>query len=366
MQPRSPVLDRSTSLYLDIIRPLAAMVVVLSHVSFSTISGGQLGLFAAAGVQAVDVFFVLSGFVIAYVVASIEKDWRSYAISRITRIYSVAIPAILLTIILDYLGARHSPATYADADQGFGAGVIARSLTFLGEMWSAHRFPGCDGPYWSLGFEVWYYVAFGAWAFAARRWRWLAMLAVLAFIGPKVAIMFPIWLMGVAAYHFRARYQVAAAAGWVLLLAPIALLAGYERLPHPTLQPFMPLTLAPDRLLTVVQDYLIGGLFTLHLIGFTSVADRFAPLLARHARAIRWTAGGTFSLYLVHMPIMRCLSAYAPWPKTSPETLALLLVLTPLACFGFAELSERRKRAWRGYVVACMNRIIRPAAEAEA
>ena len=359
MQLKPPALDRSTSLYLDLIRPLAALLVMLSHVSFNAISGGRLVLFAPYGGQAVDVFFVLSGFVIAYVVSTIETDWPTYAISRITRIYSVALPAILLTVILDHFGSRHRPAVYADADQGFGAGAIVRSLTFLGEMWNAHRFPGCNSPYWSLGFEVWYYVAFGAWNFVSRRWRWPAIVAVLVFIGPKVAVMFPVWLMGVGAYHYTVRHRLPARTGWVLLLAPLALLAGYECLPHAEPQPFMPLTLAPGRLLAIGQDYLLGGLFSLHLIGFVTVADRFAGSLAKHAKTIRWAAGGTFSLYLVHMPVMRFLAAYLPWPNTSLYTLAALLTLTPAGCFCFAELSERRKKIWRRFISLIMSPLVK-------
>lgn len=59
----------------------------------------------STGVQAVDAFFVLSGFVIAHVSAVKERDARTYFISRAARIYSVAIPAIILTSILDAIGS---------------------------------------------------------------------------------------------------------------------------------------------------------------------------------------------------------------------------------------------------------------------
>ena len=75
-------MNRPTSLYLDIVRLGAALVVLLSHVSFPAIGGGQLGLFHRTGTQAVDVFFVLSGFVIAYVTSTREQDVWSYGVSR--------------------------------------------------------------------------------------------------------------------------------------------------------------------------------------------------------------------------------------------------------------------------------------------
>ena len=121
---------------------------------------------ASTGVQAVDVFFVLSGFVIAHVCATREHDLRDYVISRTARIYSVAIPALILTAIVDAIGIRENAATYQGPFQAFSPGLIIRSVFFIGEQWNAHRFPGSNGPYWSLGFEVWYYATFGAFLFA--------------------------------------------------------------------------------------------------------------------------------------------------------------------------------------------------------
>ncbi|MGA7451675.1 MAG: hypothetical protein WBW73_10515, partial [Rhodoplanes sp.] len=83
--------------------------------------------------------------------------------------------------------------TYDGPFQALGPGLLIRCVSFLGEHWNAHRFPGSNSPYWSLGFEVWYYVAFGAFVFCPGRWRWIAAATVLVFIGPwhKVATRQP-------------------------------------------------------------------------------------------------------------------------------------------------------------------------------
>jgi peptidoglycan/LPS O-acetylase OafA/YrhL len=352
-------LNRSTSLYLDLVRPAAALVVLLSHVSFEGLSGGQLRFMGSTGVQAVYVFFVLSGFVIAHVCATREQDVRTYVVSRAARIYSVAIPALILTAVVDYIGLRENPATYQLAFQPFSPGLLIRCVFFLGEQWNAHRYPGSDGPYWSLGFEVWYYAAFGAFMFTPRRWRWAAAAAMLVFIGPKVALMFPVWLMGVATYRFCATQRLSPTIGWALFSVPIAMLAGYEALPHFPLQQFASVTFEPGRLWSTCQDYFIGALFSIHLIGFVSVSGTFSVWLARYALQIRWIAGATFSLYLAHLPIMHLLSAYSPWPKSSPWTLALLVTATPAACFVFAEVSERQKEIWRRVIDRILCLVVR-------
>ncbi len=345
-------MNRSTSLYLDIIRPVAAFVVLLSHVSYHNLTNGQLSFMASTGVQAVDAFFVLSGFVIAHVSTVKEGDPSTYFISRAARIYSVAIPAIILTSILDAIGLRADSTTYVGPFQALTPGLLIRSLSFMGEQWNAHRFPGSDGPYWSLGFEVWYYLAFGAYLFVPGPSRWLVALTVLSFIGPKVAVMFPAWLMGVAAYRFCQKPRLTKNAGWLVFGMSFLLLAGYQLIPHSPWQPFMAFSLTLNRIFGTAQDYFLAFVFSINIVGFVAVSDTFTPLLEQRATTIRWIAGGTFAIYLAQLPIIHLLAAVSPWPKSSPWTLALLLTATPLACMAFAEVSERQKDAWRRLIVA--------------
>jgi peptidoglycan/LPS O-acetylase OafA/YrhL len=340
-------MNRPTSLYLDLARPIAALVVMLSHVSQTALTGGQMEAFAYTGTEAVDVFFVLSGFVIAHVCATREADWRDYAISRATRIYSVAAPALLLTAMVDAIGLAHDPSVYEAGYQSFTPGLVLRSLLFLGEQWNTHRFPGSDGPYWSLGFEVWYYVAFGVFIFAPRGWRWLGAAATLVFIGPKVAALFPIWLLGVTSYRFCASGRIGVLFGWLLFAAPIVGIALYQAFGQPHQQQFSNLSWTADRIEALARDYFIALMFAAHIVGFSAVSRTVAPFIERGSRAIRWLAGATFSIYLVHLPIMHAVAALSPWAKSSPLTLWLILGATLLACLVFAELFERRKAIWR-------------------
>lgn len=57
-------------------------------------------------------FFVLSGFVIAFITDTKENQWINYAASRISRVCSVAVPALFLTIALDAVGRYLYPALY--------------------------------------------------------------------------------------------------------------------------------------------------------------------------------------------------------------------------------------------------------------
>jgi peptidoglycan/LPS O-acetylase OafA/YrhL len=157
--------------------------------------------------------------------------------------------------------------------------------------------------------------------------------------------------MGVAVYRFCAAKNLPQSVGWILLILPLILLAGYEITSHSPLQQFTAVTLDLDRLRITGQDYFISFLFSAHLIGFSTVSATFTLWLESHSKPIRWISGATFSLYLTHLPIMYLLAAITPWPRSSPWTLCLLLTVTPLACLAFAEISERRKNLWRLLIV---------------
>ena len=107
-------MNKSVSLYLDLVRFLAAVIVVIVHANHERFTGGLPILWRLSGLgnDAVMVFFVLSGFVIAYVSDQKERSLEDYMVSRLARLYSVVVPALLLTVLLDWLGARIDPTLY--------------------------------------------------------------------------------------------------------------------------------------------------------------------------------------------------------------------------------------------------------------
>src|SRR5437764_15444933 len=100
------------SLYLDLVRFLAAAAVVLFHSNSESLLYACNIPLTDYGHEAVIVFFVLSGYVIGYITDTKERVLSQYFISRAARIYSVAVPAIILTLVLDNIGLVLSPALY--------------------------------------------------------------------------------------------------------------------------------------------------------------------------------------------------------------------------------------------------------------
>lgn len=342
-------MNRETSLYLDVCRFLAAMTVFIGHVAGKRFTDGflwQIGPFMG---EAVAVFFVLSGFVIAYAVDSREQSARAYAVARAARIYSVALPALIITFALDAWGRSVRPELYS-MDWGYVfTGQVWQFLSglfFVNQIWFSDIQTGSNLPYWSLGYEIWYYLLFGVAMFAPARWRVIWVVVLLALVGPPIAAMFPLWLIGLFTYRLSTRATVSRPLGWALFLGSLVVWAGYEiwRLRNTGLAGVAPAFLQREEL---AQDYLIGILFMAHLVGFKSVSSTFAPILKRFARSIRWTAGATFSVYLFHLPIAQFLTTQVPWPASSWMTRLAIVGGTLVCVFVLAEFTERRKELWR-------------------
>jgi peptidoglycan/LPS O-acetylase OafA/YrhL len=349
-------MNRETSIYLDLVRFTAAIFVFLTHASREQSSGGFLWQLQF-GREAVDVFFVLSGFVIAHVVETREHSPLEYTVARAARICSVAFPALALTFVLDRIGQPLRPENYVGwccDSLGRPAFEYLGSLVFLNEVWSRHAPPGSALPYWSLGFEVWYYVAFGVAFFGRRPWNLVGAALVMLAIGPRVAVLFPLWLLGFACYRLGRRKPTGPRLGWTLCVGALIAFILYEQDAHRYGEIYSEFSLSSERLHDYAQDYIVGGLFALHLFGFGAVSAAFATLLRRLEKPIRWIAGATFSLYLFHVPLIEAVVAVSPWPASAWPTRALVFIGVPLIVLALAEVTERRKGAWRRAILALL------------
>jgi hypothetical protein len=197
-EPRpSPSTDLGTgpSLFLDIVRLLAALMVALGHLT--QVSNGWGSLIDLA-VNAVTAFFLLSGFVIRYVTVRRRGSLPNYIADRASRIYSVLLPAMLLATFTDIAVKHFTEHTSGLASVDFPHLAIAAftNLTFTTYIWHMHWGYYTDGAMWSLCFEWAYYMLYGL-AFYLTGWRRILTLLVIALIaGPEVLTLFPIWLAG--------------------------------------------------------------------------------------------------------------------------------------------------------------------------
>lgn len=328
------VIPPGFSLYLDLVRFAAAAVVVLSHVWTMVLPQMPLPW---PGHAAVVVFFVLSGFVIAHA-ARPELGLRSYARHRIARIYPVALSAALLAVAiaamvptngLHYVGSR-----------GTDVQDIVVNLLFLGQSWGDVGLP-YDAPFWSLNYEVWYYVLFGIALYRPNRWL---LLGAALIAGPKILLLLPVWLLGVLLY----KKAPPLSRGLALPLFVLSLVAGlgfvqFDLGVH--LREVMrgwwalPIELARGSN-QFVGDFVLGLIVTLNFMAAWALR---LHLLLPFEKLVRYLSSITFSMYLFHMPLTVLI-----WNGLGVHTGPLFYGLLAAGVMALGELTERRTRWYRG------------------
>ncbi len=298
------------------------------------------------GAQAVDVFFVLSGYVIAYVANAREGGLAAFATARVARLWSVAVPAAVLTFALDALGRAISPLDYAGLPDGPERVSIlwqaAAGLLFFNRAWELAIPVGANVPWWSLGYEVPYYVAFGLARFGGTGLRVAGPAIVAVLAGPSICLLGLLWLAGAAIWRAHRRRLPAGGAACIASLLPLPVWLGYEAACHAWGRP---LGLVPGLRPELAQDAIVGGLFALHLLAAPALLARLPPCPRLLVRAIRFGAARSFSIYLLHYPVMLFLRAVSPG-----VTPLWLLPATLACCLAVAEVTERRTPFWRRMV----------------
>lgn len=367
LKPRP--LRGAASANLDLIRATAAWTVMWGHlralffVNFSEIAHPGWGVkilyfFTGFGHQAVIVFFVLSGFLISSSVfrsyAAGTWSWRDYAINRSVRLYIVLIPGLLLGLLWDLLGSSlfASSGLYSQPLRDLGPSIAQNNLTagnFIGNLLFLQTIVcstfGSNGPLWSLANEFWYYVLFPVFffalvAFLKHNLRLGILFIVLAFglavfLGPGKLVGFLIWLAGcllviiysrVSALTFARLIPCGLFSFFVFSACLVAARTG-------SWAPFG-------------SDVAVGASFTLFLFAVLQL-----DLGTRHSAPARVFADFSYSLYVLHFPLLLVLRAWlAPPLGWQPDTVHLIVgAMIGIAVLGFAWMvslvSEKRTRS---------------------
>ncbi|MEU7907599.1 acyltransferase [Actinoplanes sp. NPDC049118] len=375
---------------LNALRTAAAVLVVVFHLrTLLFVDAAEAGdgvltraLYVVTGLgpAAVLVFFVLSGYWVGgSVLAAFRQDrfrWAGYATARLSRLWIVLVPAVVLTAVLDNVGLAllgHTsiylgdPAYHHTVPAEDLAGRLT-PLTALGNIGFLQTIAvptyGTNASLWSLAYEAAFYAIFplalyawkGRGGMPKRILSAVLLLAVCAVAGPAVLMYLPVWLMGAVVALFRKHIAEVLAELRPSVLALVR--AGAV------------VALAAALYATQVS---YSSRNVLLLAGATTV------LLALLVQDLRWTglpgrgldalsryADSSYSLYAVHLPIAALIAALlAPqvshrWSSTPAHWLALSALSAGLVGAGwlFAWATERHT----GRLRALLDGVIRSAA----
>jgi peptidoglycan/LPS O-acetylase OafA/YrhL len=115
----------------------------------------------------------------------------------------------------------------------------------------------------------------------------------------------------------------------------------------------------------VLTDLLLGVAVSLALFALRPLADKGARVLLRYERPIRAAAGMSFTLYLLHWPIVLLLGSLSISAGDSVVMFLVLLAGICALCALLASIIERRDFALRRAIVGVLS-ATRPGWEAEA
>ncbi|HEY3988553.1 MAG TPA: acyltransferase [Acidobacteriaceae bacterium] len=338
-------LPASSSLLLDVVRFGASVMVAVGHVTQGHFSTGWPDLTTHA-VESVAIFFVLSGFVIRYVTRLKYARIGEYWIDRASRIYSVVLPAVLFTLLADWIAQRANPAYYL-AHWGMymdhPVERLVQNLLFTSQFWTRSTALFSNGPFWSLSYECLYYAIYGCAFYLRGARRWGLVLGLIVLGGAHIALLFPLWVLGCVLYEVYERiaarqrgwrthlsFAVIGAAG-VLLWQPAiaALFAVKQRM---TLF-FWAHHHQPPNLHWMRDYYRVGIPAAFLMLWLLVVVDGLRwNARSRWARSVRVLAEGTFPLYVVHFPLYVLIAAVIPYDHANP--VAKIAMLLSAIAFG--------------------------------
>jgi peptidoglycan/LPS O-acetylase OafA/YrhL len=368
---------------LDGLRGVAALIVVFHHCLLALPAAANLTAIPAvgtpiwwleftplklltAGNEAVLIFFVLSGFVLALpVLRSRSYDWVGYYFRRTLRLYLPVVASIAFAAVLIYAHPQRSGNgsswvdTYSVKSPDWG--LFLRALDIF-EPANA-----VNNPLWTLRWEMIFSLSLPLFVFGAVlvRKRWVPVLLgaiVLVTLGTLKDVSFllylPVFFCGAVLavnadrlleWSTRIRGRRGVSFAWLgLLLGGATLLIA-----HWLLQPFL--------LHAVVLDEVLLALSFVGASVIVAVAFLWRPFEAALTIApIRWLGRVSFSLYLVHVPIILAAAnifGRGHWLMTIAVAIPVSLVVAELFARFVEQPAHRLSKRVGSAVSARLNRI---------
>lgn len=304
--------DYQHSVAISLLRGLAALQVAAAHVraqfypGLSTISDPSAGyqvlaFFTGFAHQAVVIFFLLSGWLVGgSLMNKLDEPnaMLSYAIDRISRLWIVLVPAFVASLLIGMFTGELAPWRAGNAFPDEYA-----LCTFVGNMFGLQDLavPRYGGNFalWSLTYETWYYILFplavlmfarpGAFAKAASA---VAVAVIAWHLNAAILLYFTLWLMGAGFSRLHIRADRKLKWGFAALFALVAAwfrVAGSNNI------------LVEE---SYVQDLLNSLLFLILLCSLQSKVPPTARLTRRLGRIGTFFAEFSFSLYVIHVPLI--------------------------------------------------------------
>ena len=359
----TPKLSKNSSFAINLIRFIAAELVVIGHGLWDFKFAGTYFKWFPLQDFAVLIFFILSGFLISFSVILKMKDksysFKEYFIDRFSRIYSALIPCLLIIAILDIVYIYFINNCETDF-------YTLNVKTFIGNVFMLQDYPlllhlkyylmasknsilyissfGSGRPLWSLAVEWWMYMSFG-WLFlknsSKNKFFYYTVLIILSvvpvynlFSGSKTEGLAVVWLMG----------------------CMITLMLSYDMYKLKNINSaFLSALFAGLAFITAVHfisgyNILTAILFTLSfyfLIIHTNESSYKIPIPFQ--KIVKFGAGYSFTLYLLHYSVLQYLLVY-PHQYSVTTRFWLYFFIANVIALLVALVTEMRYKQFSNYL----------------
>lgn len=328
----------------EALRGIAVILVVLFHLKISAIASGFIG---------VDIFFVISGYLMAVAFNSPSLSILEFYERRARRVLPAALIIMLLFFLVSPLFFLPFEAQKI-AEPFWGLLAFAPNLIFwkIDDYFSALNFTPTLH-YWSLGVELQYYIAFPILVYFFRKnLIWFAVLGTLSlllciYVTPLMSktafFMLPtrLWefLLGFAAYHLNMhlinKQTLTARFNAIAVLSATILLLLYALYPIPQ-NKFPGFYAIPAALLS----------FLIISIGVSDDTLKKLPGIS----ALRWVGKLSYSIYLVHYLVIFVFlyGPFSEWRELDLKDIMLILIITlglSVLSYKFIELPFRNRKS---------------------
>lgn len=370
--PPSDPPPRSHIRGLDGIRGLAALFVLVHHCylmsfpGYPRMTGPWWTGWMIYGHLAVVVFIVLSGFSLA--VSPARHGWRlgglgRYGHRRAWRILSAYWPALVLSLAMAWVFVPQPGEGAPTARSAVVYGLLVQDITGA---------PSPNGAFWSIAIEAQLYLLLPL------------LLLLLRKRGPAlvlVSVAVPVLIIGtlapsVPAIDLFTRFTPQLAVGFTLGVLAAGIASGARGRRVPLLWLAVGAAVPPLVLIAVAgSTWTIEHYFWVDLAVLPAIALLIAAIAAGQARRVsgvldvaplRSLGGFSYSLYLIHAPIVVAVGALVVLPRTGPGVAALLITLAiavPLALAvsrlfaAVFDLPFQRHKSWSALRAAAASRL---------
>jgi peptidoglycan/LPS O-acetylase OafA/YrhL len=371
--------NKAVSFYLDFLRVLAAFYVFIFHVGSMQIGGNivfatreyseNLGLTYRAAHYFVIVFFVLSGFLITMSASRPNMSLKTFMAARLGRLYSVLIPALLLSILTAQF--LISTSVFNKELIGNNSNLFQRvvlNISFLSESWGLNATPPLNTPFWSVHYEFMYYLIIASCLLIKGKLKYIILASVLLLAGVKILLLFPCWFMGSILYFLiRSNRLVPPAPSFVVFVSTLVFLVFIisDRifLPFEFFQgnnSLFGITLFFSS--NYLADYFFAFLVVANIYGFFGFSKIILNLCESKIfnetdRFFKVVSNCSYTLYMFHMPLLFFFSSIWLYDKANTYHQVSLIGIVLIAVYFIAKQTEWKVDFWRKTLSKIINRL---------